>query len=228
MLSEPRTISLLSECVHLPAKHSLDQLREVYTNVCGTCGYENFIKTPAGVRLERHESQGDGFSHLNFAGDRIQFTEDHVGSSTDQFSKKVRTVLAEAMPRLRIPVILVQQVTVRVICTPNSFKNAAEFLARSIFRIRGEDFDLLGRPTSVHGFRLVFPATKDQPHGFNVRVESYLRDHRSIYVENVGTFKTPIQIKALDVIERNIELTSEFVVNNVVPFLSRYDRRDSE
>jgi hypothetical protein len=209
-------------------KHSLDQLREVYTRVCGTCGYENFIKTPAGVRLERNDSQSSGFSHLNFAGDRIQLTEDHVGISIDQFSKKVRTVLQEAMPRLKIPIILVQQVTVRVTCTPNSFKNAGEFLARSIFRIRGEDLQLLGRPTSVHGFRLVFPATKEQPHAFNVRVESYLRDQQSVYIENVATFKTPIQINSLDKIEHNIELASEFVADHVVPFLSRYDRRDPE
>jgi len=209
-------------------KHSVDALREVYTKVCSTCGYENFIKTAGGVRLERHESQSDGFSHLNFAGDRIQFTEDHVGISIDQFSKKVRTVLDEAMPRLRIPVILVQQATVRVICTPNSFKNAAEFLARSIFRIRREDLELLSRPTSVHGFRLVFPATKEQPHAFNVRIESYLRDQRSVYVENVGTFKQPIQATGLEAIERNLELTSDFVNNNVVPFLSRYDRREAE
>ncbi len=228
MFSEPRTISLLTECLHLPLKHSVDNLREVYNKICGTCGYENFIKTATGVRLERHESQGDGFSHLNFAGDRIQFTEDHVGISIDQFAKKVRTVLEVAMTELRIPVILVQQTTVRVISTPHSFKSAAEFLAKSLFRIRGEDLELLGRPTSVHGFRLVFPASGDNAHAFNVRVESYLRDQRSIYVENVGTFKSPIQLQALEKVESNMELTSDFVTNNIVPFLSKYDRREPE
>jgi len=228
LFSEPRTISLLSECVHLPTKHSIEGLREVYNRVCRTCGYENFIKTASGVRLERHESQGSGFSHLSFASDRIQFTEDHVGISIEQFAKKVRSVLEEAMPLLKIPIILVHQVTVRVICTPNSFKHAAEFLARSIFRFRAEDLELLGRPTSVHGFRLVFPATREVSHAFNVRVESYVKDQRSIYVENVGTFKTATPTQTLDSVEQNIEATSEFIANHVVPFLSRYDRRDAE
>ena len=225
MFSEPRTISLLSEVIHLPMKHSIESLREVYNRVCGSCGYENFIRTSTGVRVERHDTQGDGFSHLNFTGDRIQFTEDHVGITVDQFAQKVHTVLSEAMPILRVPVLLVQQVTVRVICTPNGFKSAAEFLARSIFQIREEDLSLLDRPTNVHGFRLVFPPTAEKPHGYNVRIETYLRDKRSIYIENVGTYKTPIQMPTLDAVQRNIEETSEFLVNHVVPFLSRYDRK---
>ena len=144
MLSEPRTISLLCELIHIPMKHSSDRLRDVYNRVCNSCGYENFIRTPTGARIERNDPDGGGISHLNFSGDRIQFTEDHMGISVDQFAMKVSTVLRETMPLLRIPVILVQQATVRVITTPNSFKNAAEFLARSIFRIREDDLSLLG------------------------------------------------------------------------------------
>jgi len=226
LLSEPRTISLLAEVVHLPMKPTQDDLRDVYNRVCGSCGYENYIRTATGARVERRDQEGSGgFSHLEFTRDRIRFTEDHVGITVEQFADKVLTVLKDAVPVLRIPVFLVQQVTVRAICTPNSFKSAAEFLARSIFQIRDEDFELLGRPTNVHGFRLVFPATREQPYGFNVRVEAYLRDRRSIYIENVGQFNTPVQTTSLETVGRNVEQTSEFIGNNLVPFLSLYDRR---
>jgi hypothetical protein len=158
----------------------------------------------------------------------MQFTQDHLGTSVEEFGMKVADVLKTTMPLLQIPVILVQQGTVRVIASPNSFKTAAEFLARSIFRIRQEDLQLLGRPTSVFGFRLVFPPTKEHPAAYNVRIESYLRDPRSVYVENVGTFKAPIQLQSLDAVQRNLELTSQHIVDHVLPFLSRYDKKDSE
>jgi hypothetical protein len=209
-------------------KHAPERLREVYNKVCISCGYENFIRTPGGARLERLEREASGFSHLTFAGDRIQFTEDHVGISVEQFARKVSTVLQEAMPILRIPVILVQQSTVRMIATPNIFKSAAELFARSIFRVRGEDLELLGRPGSFFGFRQVFPATAEHLHGFNVRVESYIRDPRSLYIENVATFNVPIQLQSLQTVERNLELASQFLVNHVLPFLSRYDRKEND
>lgn len=226
MFSEPRTISLLTELIHLPMKHAIGTLREVYTRVCTTCGYENFIRVGNGARIERQDGESSGFSHLSFGGDRIQLTEDHAGVSVEQFAAKVLAVLGEAVPRLRIPVILVQQVTVRVICAPNNLKSAAEYLERSIFQIRNEDLELLGRPTNVHGFRLVFPATREQPSSFNTRVESYLRDPRSVYIENVGTYKTPIQIQSLEPIAANIRETADFLSQHLVPFLSRYDRRN--
>ena len=228
MLSEPRTISLLCDLIHLPAKHDLDALRAVYNRVASSSGYENFIRTPAGARLERHAPEGGGFSHLTFTGDRIQFAEDHMSLTVEEFALKVATVARLAMPILRIPVILVQQVTVRVIATPNTFKNAADFLAGSIFRIREGDLELLGRPANVFGFRLLFPATKENPASFNVRVESYLRDPQCVYVENVGTYKAPIQLASLESVEKNILATSSHMVDHLLPFLSRYDRRDPD
>ncbi len=228
MFSEPSTISLLCECVHLPAKYTIEQVREVYNKVCNTSGYENFIRTSTGARIEKQGSGGRGFSRLTFAGDRLQFAEDHMGTTAEQFGKKVRTVLEEALPGLGLGAILVQQVTVRAVCTPNAFGSAAEFLADSIFRVPQDDLREFERPVSLHGFRLVFPATKEQPAAFNVRVESYLRDRRSVYIENVGTFKTPIPSGNLDQIEQQIWTVSDFIVSKIIPFLTQYDRRDVE
>ena len=73
MFSEPSTISLLCECVHLPAKYRIERVREVYNKICTTCGYENFIRTSTGARIERRGPGGRGFSRLTLTGDRFQF-----------------------------------------------------------------------------------------------------------------------------------------------------------
>jgi len=228
LLSEPRTISLLTELIHLPVVHAPEKLRAVYNEVCRTCGYENFLRVQGGARIERRELEGEGFSQLSFSGDRIQLTEDHTGVSVEQFGRKAVAVLSTALPTLGIPLILIQQATVRITAVPNSFKTASEYLARSVFRIQADDLQPLGRPTSVFGFRLVFPPAAHEPQNYNVRVECYVRDGRSLYIENVGTFKTPIQPGGIEQVEKNLQMTSTFLVNNVVQFLSVFDRRESE
>ena len=226
MLSEPRTITLLTELVHLPVAHSADRLREVYNELCRTCGYENFLRVQGGAKIERSEPEGGGLSQLAFLSDRIQLTEDHTGATVDQFGRKINAVLSTAMPALGIPFLLVQVCTVRVTATPNSFRNASEYFARSVFRIQPENLQSLKRPTSVFGFRLVFPPTTQHPHNFNVRVECYARDGRSLYIENVGTFKAPIQPSNLGEVEGNLRMTSEFLTENVIDFLSIFDRKE--
>ena len=224
MLSEPRTISLLSEFVHVPTVHTGEKLREVYNEVCRSCGYENFLRQQGGARIERRDADEEGFSQLNLLPDRIQITEDHTGISVEQFGKRLVAVLTAALPILHVPVLLVQQATVRVVCVPNSFRSAAEYLALRVFKMTPEELEPLGRPASVFGMRLVFPPTKEQPQNYNVRVESYVRDQRALYIENVGTFKAPIQSRNLDHVEANLLATSEFLNERVLAFLSRYDR----
>ena len=226
MLSEPRTISLISEFIHVPTVHSVEKLREIYNQVCRTCGYENFLRIQGGARIERRNLEGEGFSQLTLLGDRVQLTEDHTAIGTDQFGKKIVAVLSTVLPVLGIPLLLVQQNKVRATSTPNSFKSATEFLARRVFNVRPEQMEPLGRPASIFGFRLVFPGSVEHPENFNVRIESYVRDPQALYIENVGTFKTPIQTSTLSLVEDNLRITSNFIGENIVSFLSLYDRRD--
>jgi hypothetical protein len=228
LLSEPRTISLLMELVHLPMVHAPERLRDVYNEVCRTCGYENFLRIQGGARIERRDAEGDGFSQLSFNGDRIQLVEDHTGTSVEQFGRRATAVLQAAMPRLGIPIILVQQNTVRVTANTNSFRSAGEYLARSVFKFSPGDFETLGRPVGLFGFRLSAPSTAEAPQSCSVRVECYVRDPRALYIENIGTFKMPIQLSGIELVETNLRMTAEFLIDKVLPFLSGLDRKDDE
>jgi hypothetical protein len=228
MLSESRTLSLLTELIHIPSKHPFERLRDVYNQVSSSCGYDNFIRLPNGARLERGQGEESSVSTFTFLNDRLQMVEDNVAMSVEQSGKKLVAVLEAAMPILGIPIFLIQQYTVRAIASPNSYRSASEFIGKSLFRIREEDVAVFGRPTSIFGLRLVFPPQKSQLHHFNVRIESYTRDPQSVYLENVGVWKTPVQVGQLQTLQKNLEETSEFLAVNVCRFLSQYDRRESE
>lgn len=227
MLSEARTVSLLVELIHIPTKQPFDKLREVYNQVSATCGYDNCIRISNGARIERGGGEGDEVSTITFLHDRIQMVEDNLTLSVEQVGRKLVALLQKAMPLLGIPFFLVQQYTVRAIATPNTFKNSSEFIGRSLFRIRDEDVAVLERPTNIFGLRLVFPPTKNHQQNFNVRIESYTRDPQSVYIENVGMFKTPVEFQRLEVLQQSLEATSEFLTGNVCRFLSQYDRREA-
>ena len=228
MLSEPRTIGLLAELIHIPVKHSFERLRDVYNQISTACGYENFIRLANGARLERGQGEEGQSSTLTFLNDRLQMVEDSSVISVEETGRKLTAALKVALPTLGIPIVLVQQYTVRALATPNSYKSASEFLGRSLFRIREEDVAVFDRPTNIFGLRLVFPPQKALLHNFNVRIEAYARDPRSVYLENVGMWKTPLQLAQLDDVQKNLEMTSEFLTSNVHKFLSQYDRREVE
>ena len=228
MLSEPRTISLLTELSHLPAKPSAEQLREIYNKLCSSADYEDFSRTADGCRIERKASEGPDSSTLTFRQDRILVVEDNTTLTLEQYAQKLETVAKTAMATLNLPFFLVQQTTVRAIASPNAFKTGGEFLSRKLFTIRQDDLAPLGRPTNVFGFRLFFPATKEAPHQFTVRVETYVKDNRSIYLENVGIFKTPIQAQNLGALSANVQKTADFVSTNLCQFLSQFDSNPDE
>jgi hypothetical protein len=228
LLSEPRTISLLTDLIHIPSKHTMEHLREVYNAVSSSLDYENFIRTPDGARVEKTLTEGPESSTIHFRQDRVQVVEDNTTLTLDQYVQKLETVARTAMDVLGLHFFLVQQTTVRSIASPNAYRTGGEFIGKSLFRIGSEHLGPLGRPTNIFGFRLFFPATKELPHQFNVRIESYVKDARSIYIENIGMFKTPIQSQNLDGIGKNVHLTAEFVSNNICRFLSQFDVKEVE
>ncbi len=228
MLSEPRTISLSADFVHVPMTHDAEKLREVYSKLCRLCGYENFTRVQGGARIEETSSEGKGTSNVTILRDRVQFLDNHTGVTVDQFGRKMRAALGVTLSGLGIPLLLVQQYKVRAISVPNSYKTSSEFLAHRIFRLAPGQLEPLGRPASFFGFRLLFPSASGQPEHFDVRIESYVHDASALYIENSGTFKAMVQPNALDAVEENLRKSSEFISENVVSFLSQYDGREPE
>ncbi len=69
------------------------------------------------------------------------------------------------------------------------------------------------------------PPGGDQKSGSHqVRVEAYLRDPRSISVEDVATFKVPVQSRDRDRIATEMSEVEDFVHERVTAFLSQFPK----
>lgn len=193
MIGEARTNSRILELLHLPAQHSPEALREVYGMISVSCGYDNFIREPGGARLESVESEAGAHSRLTFGRDRIIFHEEGTRTGLDHFARRVEAALRVAAPKLGIPLLIARTVTQRAMAQVPSGERAPGFLARTVFRIGPQDLQALGRPAQVVGMRLDLPPRTPQDGAHRVRVETYLRDPSSLFLEDIATFKVPVQ-----------------------------------
>ena len=223
MLSEPRTIALIMELLHLPMQHSVSRLRNLYTQLCTECDFENFIRRPGGAQIERPASEEAGLSRLTFSPDRIQFLEEGGLLTLESYCRRLEVILERTMDLLSIPVFLMEQCTVRAVVSPGAFRSASEFIGKRLMNIESGDLSVLGRPTSVFGFRLAIPPTPESRDSYNIRVEVYARDPKSLYLENVGTFRTPINRNDIKAASEAMRQASTFVTDRLCPFLSLFD-----
>jgi hypothetical protein len=224
VIGEASTTSRILEFLHLPAQHSPEALREVYSMISAACGYDNFIREPGGARLESFEGESGGISRLTFARDRITFLEERARTGLDHFSRRVDAALRVAAPKLGIPLLIARTVTQRAFAQIPSGERAPGFLARTIFRIGAEDLGTLGRPAQVVGLRLDLPSRTPQDGAHRVRVETYLRDPSSLFLEDIATFKVPVQSLDLAQVTKELEEVDAFLGDKLVAFLSGLDR----
>ena len=223
MLSEPRTNALLIELIHLPMQHSPSRLRSLYQELCTQCEFENFIRKPAGAIIERPASEEAGLSRLTFATDRMHFVEEGGLLTLDSFCQRLDAILGRSMDHLGIPIFLMELCTVRMVATPGHFDSASEFISTRLLNSDAVDLSQLGRTTKVFGLSLTVPPAQDLRDSYSIRVEVFARDPKSLYLENAGTFRTPINRADIATAANAMRATSDFVSERLCPFLSRFD-----
>ena len=224
MISEPRTISRIVELFHIPLQHSPELLRGVYQEISGSCGYDNFIRISGGARLESAATEGGAVSRLSFLKDRISFHEEHSELSLESLQRRIDAVLQVATDRLSIPIFIVRNVTFRAVAAAPRGQHSSQFIAANLFRIEEQELEPLGRPGSIIGFRMHFPAQDPKGGTHQVRIESYLRDPRSLFLEDWATFKVPLQSRDMQRLSSELNEVEEFLHERVNAFLNQFPR----
>lgn len=223
MIGEAATISRIVELLHLPVQHSAEHLREIYSEISGSCGYDNFIRQGDGARLETAEMEGGSASRLTFGRDRIIFQEERGRTGLEHFLRRVEATLSFAAPKLGIPIWVARTITQRAVTQVQGGETAPAFLGRNVFRIEPEHLAPLDRPTQVVGFRMDFPARNAQEGAHRVRIESYLRDPNSLFLEDIGTFKLPVQSRDHERIFTELRDVEQFLGERLRAFLDGLD-----
>ncbi len=223
---QQRTIAYLCELHHPPLAPDPRPIQKLHNEMYegGDPPWSSFAVTPAGPVLSNPVSQPGAVSLAAFLADRIQFREEMGSLTYEDFAGRIRSIAEKVSERRGIQMFTGQTVTIRCLINPRTFRDSRAFLRQGMFRF-AEEPEVLGRDPQLYGLRLVFPPGTNSPDAFALRIESYNRDPRSLFLENQGTFGPLITGRGLVQIEENVRATYAFLRERAIPFVARFDAR---
>ncbi len=221
-----RSIAFVADLIHPPARHNPESMQRVHnvTFSDAECRYQNFQIIPGGARLSNPSKKPTLVSSCALMQDRVQVREEMTGIGRDDFRARVERVAKIVVSNLNVPVFIVRQFVIRSLVNLRKFKDTRDFLATSVLGVGEEDFEILERSPDLLGIRFAFNSTNMEEGVYNVRIESYSQDHRSLFIENVGTFRKPVTSNGLDEIGSDFDRAYSYIEERLIPFVSRFDR----
>lgn len=227
----PRTIAFLCELFHPPLELDPAPIQKVHDRMfrSGEPAYSSFAVTPAGAVLSNPATRPGAASQVSFLADRIQFREELSSLTYDEFAARVRSITEEITELYRIQVFTAQQVTIRTLVNPRSYRDSRAYLKQGMFGF-GSEVETFQREPQMYGIRLVFPPQaegevegEERPSAYSLRIESFNNDLRSLYIENQGSFSPLMVARGLDAVEANIIATYRFVTDQALRFIRCFD-----
>ena len=226
-----RSIAFVAELIHPPVKHEPRGLQQLHSALfeSAECNYRDFRMVPGGAQFSNSAQAGlpgTPVSVANVLADRIQVREEQTGVSKEDFEARVGTFAENALAVLPMPLFMVQQFAVRSVINPHTSNDARNFMLQTVF---GYDEGMLGSfatQPSLAGLRFSFPPSADNGGVYNMRLESYSQDNRSLFIENVGTFASPVTTGSLGELTSRFDSTYEFLQDQVVTFVSQFDSEE--
>jgi|GEM_PF-6112710 len=173
------------------------------------------------------KAETDEILRCSFFPNQIILLHDYPSQleTAKAFAETAKAVTLSALDVLKIPVILPQIYIVRVHARPYGTDDARIFIGEQILRLDGEQTALFSRPIQGVGFRLMFPMLNDTPYSFEVRVESFPENSKILVLENHCQYGEPLSAQKIreGEIERRLNLSIEFLHENAVGFLEKFN-----
>ena len=225
MLSDPRSISYVLECVHNPVRHEAQSLKKFYAKTVEDerLGYANFNTGPMGAQMTTVHGPASfpnttSHSALALGADRFQIKEEWPTIGIDDFVFRARAAVELCWNELPIAQIVALQCVVRTLVSVQGVEDCRTLINESFFDMDDADYATFGKGPALFGLRLAFPLADDGGvHG--VRVESFNGDPRSLFLEDVGLWAQPLQQGDLQPVEVAIRGTYDYVSRAVVDWL---------
>ena len=206
-------------------QHSADSLQKLHSSVFADASYpyKNFSVIPGGAQLANPSVQRGASSSVIVLPDRVRIQEQGTGCGRDEFEARLEGLAQTSLECLDFTEYAAQQFVVQSLINPRRWDDARAFLADAVLELKEDDLEPLGRKPGLYGVRLAFPGTPEDPSLYNVRIESYSQDARSLFLENVGVFNQVIAPGDVAQVTKRFEQTYCFLESNVGGFISNLD-----
>lgn len=225
MSYDPRTIAFAAEVLYPPQQLRADLVQSIHNALYKqpAFGYQNFQLAQDGIHLTNLPQAPGQISMLTFAWDRLILREELRGTSVEDFATRLVNVTTTAFQTLSIPASLAQQFVVRSLVAPRHFRDGREFLGSRLLAPGAGGLQALGRPLLSLGTRMVFPPQPGGRDTYQVRIETWPQDARSVWLENTGSFAAPVAAADAPQLANHLYSTYRFLTGPVCDFLSNLD-----
>lgn len=222
-----RSITFLAELLFPPRTPSAEVLQKVHHRAFQDplVRYANFQVVNGGVALSNPVPSGS-VSQALLLQDRLRLHEQNTGTSREDFAVRTIRLAGFVLEALELPNFVAQQFVVQSLVNPRGEASAAQCMADSVLRMDGGDFEVLGGTPGLLGIKLHLPGADDETVGFQIRIENFRRDPRSLFLENVGVFKDQIRRDEVGRLGERFSETYEFLEQRMVGFLRRREGRE--
>ncbi|MHC4516017.1 MAG: hypothetical protein ACYTGW_08295 [Planctomycetota bacterium] len=226
MSYDPRTIAFLAEVLFEPIELASDTVQGIHNTLYRRpeISYQNFQVAQDGIHLTNLPEVPGSVSTATFLPDRLVLREELRGVTVEDFAARLVNVASISFEALQIHASHAQQFVIRSLITPRHVPDSREFLSHRMMAASGPHLHKLGRPIESLGVRYTFPQHDDQKEVFNVRIETWNQDPRSIWLENVGQFSQPMTTENIPALSDHLFSTYRFLIGPVCEFLADFDR----
>lgn len=189
-----RSIQFLAELVFPAVQWQLADLQRLHAKCfeAEAARYVNFQLVQGGATLSNPVQQQGAASSATVLPDRLRIQEQLTGIGREEFEKRLDSFVRAAFAELKIPHFTAQQYAVQSLASPRVAPNAVDLMGRSMLSFSGDDYALFERPPLLMGVRMSFPTAPVDEGQFHSRIETMQRDPKSIFLENVGVFRTQV------------------------------------
>ena len=117
-----------------------------------------------------------------------------------------------------------QQFCVRSLINPKHSPTGAQLLTERLLDGGASALGAFGRPAQSIGLRLQFPPVENQREAYQVRVESWPQDPRSLWLEVTGTFAGAVPAAEIPQVAEHLYATYRFLTGPTCDFVAAYAR----
>jgi len=225
MTYDPRTIAFAAEILYPPQQLRADLVQNVHNTLYRQpqLGYQNFQVAPDGIHLSNLAQAPGQVSMASFRFDRLVLREEMRGTTVEDFATRAVNVATTALQTLNIQQTVMQQFVVRSLVAPRHFQDGREFLSQRLMPSVADGGGGFGRPMASLGVRYVFPPHESHTETFQVRIETWPQDQRSIWIENTSSYPTPLTVADMPRVADQLAATYQHVTGPVCSFLAKLD-----
>jgi len=227
MSYDPRTIAFLAEVLFQPVTLQAERVQQIHNSLFGRreLAYQNFQIAQDGIHLSNLVQSPGSVSVATFLPDRIVLREELRSTTVEDFATRLVNVTSVAFQTLGIQTTVAQQFVVRSLVNPRQWASSTELMAQSMLARGSDALAAFGRPVQAMGLRLTFPQVPGQGEMFNLRLETWTQDPRSLWIENTGSFASATSADNLPVLSNYLYATYRFLTQKACAFLELFDQK---